>query len=91
LGLVSRPGLLVERVERMIALQVAGASALILWDANKSADEIGLSSFHARLAAYQNSAVRTNPAIAVDYEDLFRRTPPEWYDEAGNSIWDRVR
>src|SRR5262245_60768791 len=31
--------------------------------ANKLADEIDLSSFHARLAAFQNPAVRTNPAI----------------------------
>lgn len=59
--------------------------------ANRLADEIGLSSFHARLAAFQNRAVRTNPAIDVDYEELFGHTPPEWYDEAGNVLWDRVR
>lgn len=59
--------------------------------ANRLADEIGLSSFHARLAAFQNRAVRTNPAIDVDYEELFGHTPPEWYDETGNVLWDRVR
>ena len=59
--------------------------------ANKLADEIGLSSFHARLAAFQNRAVRSNPSIDVDYEELFGHTPPEWYDEAGNVLWDRVR
>ena len=59
--------------------------------ANKLADKIGLSSFHARLAAFQNRAARTNPDIAVGYEELFGHTPPEWYDEAGNIIWDRAR
>ncbi len=59
--------------------------------ANRLAEEIGLSSFHARLAAFQNRAVRTNPTIDVDYEELFGHTPPEWYDEAGNVLWDRVR
>ena len=59
-------------------------------DANKLADEIGLSSFHDRLAAFQNRAVRTNPAIDVGYEELFWHTPPDWYDEAGNILWDRV-
>ncbi len=60
-------------------------------EANKKAEEIGLSSFHERLAAFQNRAVRTNPAIDVGYEELFGHTPPEWYDEFGNVIWDRVR
>ena len=59
--------------------------------ANKRADDIGLSSFHARLAAFQDPAVRTNPATAVDYEDLFGHTPPECYDETGNLLWNRVR
>ena len=59
--------------------------------ANRLAEEIGLSSFHARLAAFQHRAVRTNPTIDVDYEELFGHTPPEWYDEAGNVLWDRVR
>jgi hypothetical protein len=59
--------------------------------ANALADEIGVTSFHARLAAFQNRAVRANPTVAVDYEELFGHTPPEWYDEAGNVLWDRVR
>lgn len=59
--------------------------------ADKLADEIGLSSFHARLAAFQNRTVRTNPAIDVGYEELFGHTPPEWYDETGSVLWDRVR
>jgi hypothetical protein len=59
--------------------------------ANRLAEDIGLSSFHARLAAFQNPAVRTNPAVDVGYEELFGHTRPEWYDEAGNVVWDRVR
>jgi hypothetical protein len=59
--------------------------------ANRLAEEIGLSSFHARLAAFQNRDVRTNPAIDVDYEELFGHTPPERYDEAGDVLGDRVR
>jgi hypothetical protein len=58
---------------------------------NKLADEIGLTSFHDRLAAFQNGSVRTNPLIDVGYEELFGHTPPEWYDDAGNVLWDRVR
>lgn len=59
--------------------------------ANRLAEEVGLTSFHARLAAFQNRTVRSNPAIDVDYEELFGHTPPEWYDEDGNVLWDRVR
>ncbi|WP_422931910.1 hypothetical protein [Singulisphaera sp. PoT] len=59
--------------------------------ANKLSAQIGLSSFHERLAAFQNPAVRTNQDIAIDYEEIFGHTPPEWYDEAGNILWDRVR
>lgn len=72
-------------------LELRQALASYIENANKLADEIGLTSFHARLAAFQNPAVRTNPAVAVDYEDLFGHTPPEWYDEAGNILRDRVR
>ena len=72
-------------------LELRRALASYIEAANKLADEIGLSSFHTRLAAFQNRAVRTNTAVAVDYEDLFGHTPPEWYDEAGNVLWDRVR
>lgn len=72
-------------------LELRQALATYIEGASKLADEIGLSSFHTRLAAFQNPAVRTNSAIAVDYEELFGHTPPEWYDEAGNVLWDRVR
>lgn len=60
-------------------------------NANILAQELGLTSFHARLAAIQNRNVRTNPTTAADYEELFGHTPPECYDEAGNVLWDRVK
>jgi hypothetical protein len=71
--------------------EVRAALAAYIEGANTHAEEIGLASFHARLAAFQNPAVRIDPAIAVDYDDLFGHTPPDWYDEAGNVLWDRVR
>jgi hypothetical protein len=72
-------------------LELRQALADYIEGANKMAGEIGLSSFHARLASFQSRAVRTNSAIAVDYEELFGHSPPEWYDEAGDVLWDRVR
>ena len=71
--------------------QVREALAAYIESANALAQEIGLASFHSRLAAFQNPAVRTNPDVAVDYEELFGHTSPEWYDEDGNVLWDRVR
>jgi hypothetical protein len=59
--------------------------------ANRTAEECGLNCFHDRLNAFQNSDVRVNRAVNVDYEELFGHTPPDWYDEGGNVIWDRVR
>ena len=70
---------------------VSGALACYIASANQVALEIGLTSFHSRLAAIQNRAVRVNPQTAEDYEELFGHTPPEWYDVDGNVIWDRVR
>ena len=65
-------------------IELREALAEYIERANKLADEIGLSSFHARLAAFQNRAVRTNPAIDVGYDELFGHSPPEWYDDAGS-------
>ncbi len=67
------------------------ALAAYIEGANRLAGEIGLTSFHSRLAAFQNPAVCTNSDIAVDYEELFGHTAPEWYDEDGRVLWDRVR
>jgi hypothetical protein len=50
-----------------------------------------LRTFHDRLRAFQDRSVRTSSAVPVDYEDLFGHTPPEWYDDGGNVLWDRVR
>ena len=72
-------------------IDVRKALAEYIERANVLADEIGLASFHARLAAFQDRAVRTNAAVAFDYEELFGHTPPDWYDEAGYVLWDRVR
>ncbi len=59
--------------------------------ANSLADRIGLTSFKVRLAAFQNPAVRTSSSVQCYYDDMFGHTPPEWYDEGGNVLWDRVR
>jgi hypothetical protein len=82
-----RLGMLSEAAD----LELRQALSAYIDGANKFADEIGFSSFHARLAAFQNPAVRTDSAIPVDYDELFGHTPPEWYDEDGNVLWDRVR
>src|SRR5262249_12243174 len=43
----------------------------------------GLNTFHKRLAAFQNSAVRTAGG-KNDYEGLFGWSNPELFEEAGN-------
>lgn len=71
--------------------ELRNALSSYIEDANKTATDLGLTTFHARLEAFQNPNVRTNPAIDVGYEELFGHTPPEWYDEVGNVLWDRVK
>jgi hypothetical protein len=82
-----RLGMLSEAAD----LELRQALISYIDDANKLAEQMGISSFHERLAAFQNRAVRTNPAIDVGYEELFGHSPPEWYDEFGKVLWDRVR
>lgn len=82
-----RLGMLTESAD----LALRSALADYIDGANTLAEQLGLTSFHERLAAFQNCAVRTNPAIAVDYEEWFGHTPPDWYDEQGNVRWDRVK
>lgn len=72
-------------------LELRQALASYINTANRLADEIGLSSFHERLSAFQNAAVKTNLPNALDYDEFFGHTPPEWYDEKGNVLWDRVK
>jgi hypothetical protein len=43
----------------------------------------GLDTFHKRLAAFQNSAVRTTEQMN-DFDDFFGWFSPELFDEAGN-------
>lgn len=45
--------------------------------------------FHARLECLQDSTVLT--PRGNDYEEFIGHTPPDWYDEEGNVLWDRVR
>ncbi|MBM83650.1 MAG: hypothetical protein CMJ78_24085 [Planctomycetaceae bacterium] len=57
--------------------------------ANAIAAEMQITTFHDRLAAFQNGLVRVNQGR--DYEDFFGHTPPEWYDTDGNVMWERGR
>jgi hypothetical protein len=72
-----------EAVQRAIETYIAAA--------NELARELGIVTFHDRIAAFQNGNVRVNPETAIDYEELFGHSPPEWYDSEGNVLWDRVR
>jgi hypothetical protein len=49
--------------------------------ANQCAQQCGLTTFHQRLAAFQNGAVRT--ARTYDTEDYFGWLEPSSYDETG--------
>ena len=66
-----------QLVRDAIRAYIEGARAL--------APSVGLDTFHKRLAAFQNSAVRT-PRQKQDSEDLFGWTDPALYDESGNII-----
>ncbi|MEM7455420.1 MAG: hypothetical protein AAF456_13800 [Planctomycetota bacterium] len=57
--------------------------------ANAEAAKTGLTRFHDRLAAFQDPAVRTERG--KDYDDFFGHTPPDYYDDHGDVLWDRVR
>ena len=50
--------------------------------ARSLAPDLGLDSFHKRLAAFQNSAVRTEQKN--DYDDFFGWMNPHLFDEGGN-------
>src|SRR5262245_6309686 len=50
--------------------------------ADQRAVELNLLSFHDRLAAFQNPAVRT--AKGNDYDEFFGHLPPEAFDASGN-------
>jgi hypothetical protein len=62
-------------IQAALGTYIEGAQALALAGA--------LNTFHKRLAAFQNSAVRTAEQ-KNDYEDFFGWCNPELFDEVGN-------
>jgi hypothetical protein len=52
--------------------------------ARKAAEAEGLTTFHQRLAAFQNDVVRTEDGS--DYNDFFGVTDGSWYDVSGNDL-----
>jgi hypothetical protein len=64
--------------------RVATVIARFVTAARAAAERDGLDTFHARLAAFQNDAVRTEDGS--DYNDFFGVLEPEWFDAAGNDL-----
>jgi len=62
-------------IKAALGAYIEGARAL--------APAAGLDTFHKRLAAFQNSAVRT-AGQKNDFDDFFGWSNPELFDEAGN-------
>jgi hypothetical protein len=63
---------------------VARAIARFVEAARKAAASEGLTTFHQRLAAFQNSAVRTEDGS--DYNDFFGYVDGAWFDASGNDL-----
>ena len=66
--------------------QVRSALAEYLEKGNALAANLRLSTFHQRLAAFQNDAVRTPGQVWNDFDEFFGTTDPDWYDHEGNVI-----
>src|SRR5262249_32003166 len=64
---------------------VKEALAEFLQSAREAAQLEGISTFHQRLAAFQNRGVRIGPK-KVCYNHFFGYTDPKCYDAAGNVI-----
>jgi hypothetical protein len=64
-----------QSIKAALGAYIEGARAL--------APTAGLDTFHKRLAAFQNSAVRTTGQKS-DYDDFFGWCNPDLFDEAGN-------
>lgn len=62
---------------------VKDALAEYILAANAKASEIGLSSFHDRLASFQNPDVKSESTSAY-YDDFFGYSRPEAFDSLGN-------
>jgi hypothetical protein len=63
---------------------VADAIARFIADARAAASLGGLSTFHQRLAAFQNLEVET--ASGANYNDFFGYSDGSWFDAAGNDL-----
>ena len=64
-----------HEIKAALATYIEGAQAL--------APQLGIDTFHKRLAALQNSAVRTAEQ-KNDFDDFFGWSNPELFDEDGN-------
>jgi hypothetical protein len=65
-----------RRIRAALQAYVNGARAL--------APTVGVDTFHKRLAAFQNLAVRTAAPHRNDYNDFFGWSPPAAFDAEGN-------
>jgi hypothetical protein len=63
---------------------VGRAIARFVTAARAAAEQEGIGTFHGRLAAFQNGAVRT--ADGSDYNDFFGVMDGSWFDAAGNDL-----
>ena len=72
-----------RRVKNALQRYIDAASPL--------ATELGLVTFHQRLAAFQNSEVRTSGQGWNDFDEFFGTTSPACYDVEGNVINPHAR
>ena len=66
-------------------LTVKEALAKYIANANSMAVDLGITDFHERLAAFQNSNVNSEEEGSF-YDDFFGHSAPERFDSAGNVI-----
>jgi hypothetical protein len=63
---------------------IGRAIARFVTAARAAAEREGIGTFHGRLAAFQNDAVRT--VDGSDFNDFFGVKEAAWYDDAGNDL-----
>ncbi|QDU37409.1 hypothetical protein Mal4_17200 [Maioricimonas rarisocia] len=66
-------------------LAIKEALAEYITQANSQAAELGITDFHERLAAFQNSDVESDEEGSV-YDDFFGHSAPDAFDSTGNVI-----
>lgn len=66
-------------------LAVREALAQYLTDARQLAAELGIASFHDRLAAFQDADVESSEEGSF-YDDFFGYSPPELFDASGKVV-----